>query len=329
MELVSIIVPVYNVEKYLKRCLESLLSQTYSNIEIICINDASTDKSLMILNEYGSKYEQIKIFCNEVNSGLGATRDYGINQAQGQYLMFVDSDDYVDSHWVEEYVLQIEKDDVDIVIGGYTIAKVGSEKKISVIKNEYTLFLYPSVWNKIYRKDFIVKNGINFAGLRRSEDEFWKMQLIILKPKYSVFENEGYFYWQNQESITRSKSNNTDIEKKLSVLLHKIYDILDLDSMNDNDYGMIEYDFISKVIIWNYLYNRGLSRKELKKRLDFSFDELSGFFPNFKKNKFVRFGVVKGGNGLANLLVSVEMFFYKLGLRNLIFYVINRFGSLK
>ena len=116
--LVSIIVPVYNSEKYVERCILSILNQTYSIIELILINDGSTDSSLNILDEYSRKDNRI-ILVNKENEGVSASRNLGIEIATGKYLMFIDNDDFVEPSYVETYVSEIEKYSADLIIGGY------------------------------------------------------------------------------------------------------------------------------------------------------------------------------------------------------------------
>ena len=114
--LVSIIVPCYNVEKYIKKCLKSLLSQTYSNIEIICIDDCSVDKTLSVLNEYKLYDSRIKVFCNKKNLGAGKTRQFGLSVATGEYIMWCDSDDWYEKNMVQDMVQSLIDNDVDLVV---------------------------------------------------------------------------------------------------------------------------------------------------------------------------------------------------------------------
>ena len=112
---VSVIVPVYNTEKYLRKCLDSLVNQDFSDYEIVIVNDGSTDSSESIINEYVSKYDFIKSFA-KANGGLSSARNYGIDKASGNYLAFVDSDDYVESNYLKELYESITKDKSDIAV---------------------------------------------------------------------------------------------------------------------------------------------------------------------------------------------------------------------
>ena len=149
MKKVSIIVPCYNVEKYIERCLNSLINQEYSNIEILCIDDGSKDNTKKIIKNFLEKDSRIKYFYKE-NGGLSSARNYGLKYIDGYYCCFIDSDDYVDSTYVSKLVNSIEKNNADIAVcefdrvyGKHTTHK---EMKRKDIEN----FIVPAAWNKLY-----------------------------------------------------------------------------------------------------------------------------------------------------------------------------------
>ena len=114
---VSVIIPVYNSEKYIARCLDSVIEQTYKNIEIIIINDGSKDKSKEILDEYEKKYPNIIRHIEQENKGVAKTRNYGIKIANGNYITFIDNDDYIDKDYIETFVNVLKENEYDIVMG--------------------------------------------------------------------------------------------------------------------------------------------------------------------------------------------------------------------
>lgn len=128
MEKVSIIVPIYNVEKYIERCIKSLISQTYRDIEILLINDGSPDDSKTICERYEKIDKRIKLY-NKENGGLSDTRNYGLKRAKGEYILFVDSDDYIESNTVEVLISEMKKDNLDIVAGNAVLEADGEDKK--------------------------------------------------------------------------------------------------------------------------------------------------------------------------------------------------------
>ena len=324
MKKVSVIVPVYNVEKYLQRCLDSILDQTYTNFEVICINDCSSDESQRILEEYKDKYfDVIKILSNEINLGLGKTREKGMAIAKGEYIMFVDSDDFVDKNWIERYVSKIEsQENLDMIIGGFSITSENKVVPQVVPDNEYSIFMYPSACTRIYRKRFLDEKNINFGGLRRSEDNFWSIMIALSNPNYKIINDVGYHYWKNAESITRSvKQKDNCVEEELELLHNTIYNELNISSMTTFQKQMIEYLFVSNTFSWLFLYNRKCGIKRMQKKYDYSLKNLKKYFYDFHKNPLLRFGKMKAGSFLCKSFVSVEIFLYKIKMGKLLFYI--------
>lgn len=224
-ELISVIIPVYNVEQYLKRCLESVINQTYKNIEIICINDGSTDKSLNILENYKTQDNRIKVF-NQENKGLSETRNRGINLAEGKYIFFIDSDDWLELNALESLMSKIILEEIDIVIGG--INKVYFNKKIKVVLNCNSKNIYnPSeyiesainekkfvvnVWNKLYKKEILLKNKIKFKEGRLYEDFLFTLQYLLKCRKIYITENIVYNYFLFRENSIVNKISEKDLD---------------------------------------------------------------------------------------------------------------------
>lgn len=212
MPKVSIIVPVYNVDKYLSKCLDSLINQTLKDIEIICINDGSTDNSLDILKSYGAKDSRIKII-DKPNEGPSITRNLGINSATGEYIGFVDSDDWIDLDFYEKLYSAITSHDVDIACATIVRKRENSskyrvffnEEKIhETLEDKLKAINYPKcsyVWNKLYKADKIknipFKKGIYF------EDVYWTLDVIKRTNKIITVPNTNYFYRVNLDSIVK------------------------------------------------------------------------------------------------------------------------------
>lgn len=225
---VSIIVPVYNNEKYLRRCLESLVNQTLKDIEIILINDCSTDKSIDILNEYKKKYsEKITLINLNENKRPGGARNKGIEAAKGEYLGFVDSDDYVEKDMYEQLYNLASSGNYDMVDCGFYN---GSAKKNSLTTIEKTwgeldlekrrhLVAYPGfLWSKIIRRSIIVDNNIKFRENVTFEDiDFLPVVMLYLKRVYAT-DLVLYYYSNNFESITSNGNENIQVEDKMNAL---------------------------------------------------------------------------------------------------------------
>lgn len=242
---VSIIVPVYNVEKYLAKCLESLLSQTLKDIEIICIDDKSTDNSLEILKEYASKDDRIKLVEQKINQGQGFARNVGIKLVQGEYLSFIDSDDFVEPDMFEKMYKQACDLSSEIVICEYDrlnekSGKVSKSKYLHKVSKNYTreditfpvgvnlenryiddiLLVSPHYsCNKIYKTNFITQNNILFSEERCFEDVIFVLKSFLLSKNIS-YTNDVFYHYRIIESSTLRHTSNMD-----EILIKLISDI--------------------------------------------------------------------------------------------------------
>lgn len=210
----SIIIPCYNVEKYVVDCVESVLNQTEKDFEIIIVNDGSTDKTLQIITDKYSKLESVKII-DQKNGGLSDARNTGIKNSNGEYLCFVDSDDY----WNDEKALEkikkyIIENNVDVVVIGNTKFFENSEKQISKKKINYlnqgieylleTNYFKACAWDKVVKKSLIVDSNNYFPDDLFSEDIIWCGKLLEKTNNIGCLEENFYMYRQRNGSITKS-----------------------------------------------------------------------------------------------------------------------------
>lgn len=212
--LVSIIVPVYNVEEYLSRCVDSLCTQRYKNLEIILVDDGSTDKSGDICDQYKIYDSRIKVIHQE-NGGLSEARNSGINVAQGQYLAFVDSDDFVNERYIDTLLNLAFMYDAEIAICDYCKG-VGGEfpkkrnRRIQLIMAESMLQnwhgkykrLETVAWNKLYKRELFVKSNICYPKGYYHEDVQTTHLLINEANKVVITNEKLYYYFQRKNSIT-------------------------------------------------------------------------------------------------------------------------------
>lgn len=214
MPKISVLVPIFNVEKYLSVCLESLINQTLKDIEIICINDGSTDNSLQIINEYAKQDRRIKVV-NKNNSGYGDSMNKGLEVATGEYIGIVESDDFVKNTMFEELFNLAIENDLDIVKSDfyYYTAKNNLSRQAGKIKKNIVkvfsvkddlsiLKLMPTIWSAIYRRNFLEKNNIKFlptAGASYQDTSFAFKALV--SAERIMFTNKAYlFYRQDNEN---------------------------------------------------------------------------------------------------------------------------------
>lgn len=220
-DLISIIVPIYNTEKYLKRCINSIIEQSYRNIEILLIDDGSTDNSFEICNELKRKDNRIKVFRKE-NEGVSATRNLGIKYSNGKYICFIDSDD-----WIEKKYIQILKDSIisyDLSACKYQLIDDKNNKKVCKIDKSFSLNVGETldilfyngnykisyqgyIFNKLFKKDIIEKYNIKFdENIYYNEDRLFVFQYIIHCTNNIFFSNYiGYNYYQRVNSAMNQK----------------------------------------------------------------------------------------------------------------------------
>lgn len=206
---VSIIVPVYNVEKYVERCLDSIINQTYKNIEIIIINDGSIDNSEDKIKPYLVNNKLIKYIFKE-NGGLSSARNKGIDVSSGEYLLFIDSDDWIELDMAEKMVFKAEKEKADLVICGVRNVFENGNIEENYIPKKINLseILYKSyACNKLISKKIFIQNKIVFP-INKWYEDVGTIPYLFLKSKKTIFiEKVFYNYFQRNESITKQKNN--------------------------------------------------------------------------------------------------------------------------
>lgn len=221
MEKVSIIIPVYNKDKYIRKCINSILKQSYENIEIIVIDDGSTDNSAKILDEFDRKYEKIRVI-HKKNGGVSSARNVGLEYVKGDRIIFVDSDDYVNNDYVSS-LLKDENADLNII--NYTridkhkkeLHQYNTNDQIEDISIENVLELIVSsgtfegyLWNKSFRSEIISSNNIRFnEDIKVCEDLLFCVEYTKLINYASYFHHEAYYYTSNEDSAMFN--NNYDI----------------------------------------------------------------------------------------------------------------------
>lgn len=284
--MVSFLVPVYNVEKYLKRALDSMVHQTYSDFEIVCINDGSTDGSGAILEAYADKYPQVKVYTYE-NAGISTTRNRSLAHARGEYVMFVDSDDFLEENTLEVMMEQMEKNQADLVMCGFVMdypffkfyRKVARHKvwdnlsALQALSTNKGINNYP--WGKLYKKSLF--DGISFPSHEKGfEDTYTIFKAIAAAKKIVTIPNRFYHYVQRGGSLT----NNMSLETVMHMRQAYHYQQQSLEAMFPNtpfDFDLQYYN-TDMVIIYTLLLFCKKSSHPQYQRDDFSFASLPAVF---------------------------------------------------
>lgn len=210
---VSIIIPVFNEERFLNRCLDSIINQTFSSTEVIVVNDASDDNSQSIIDEFSRRDKRIVSIENNVNRGQGEARNTGIRKSRGRYIFFLDADDYLPHDGLESLCNIAEKNDDDIIFGK-TKANVNvdgiyilHEMRGINIKDHPPLLYNHSVWNKLIKRNLILDKNIYFITNCHAEDIVFALKCNLSANRISITKKVTYFYhWERQiENVTRQK----------------------------------------------------------------------------------------------------------------------------
>lgn len=291
---ISIIVPVYNVEKYIDKCLKSLVNQTLKDIEIIVVNDGSPDNSQKIIDKYERKYSNVKSYIKK-NGGISSARNYGLKYAKGEYIAFVDSDDYVDVTMFEKLYNKAKKDSYDIVEcnlhmvddNGNLIKDVYHTLPNDINTEEelkkYMINMYTSVWNKIYKKN-LFDNKIRFKKGVWFEDVEFLYRLIPFVKSIGFVNENLYYYVQREGSITKT------FDDRLYCYVDNWNGIVNFykeKGLYSKYYEELEYSYV------RYLYASFIKqssnykdKKNFTKTVEMAMKNVKAYFPDYRKNKY-------------------------------------------
>ncbi len=246
---VSIIVPVYNVSQYLSRCLESLINQTLKNIEIIVIDDCSTDNSYQIAKEYEKKDNRIVLLKNEKNEGVAFTRNRGLEIANGEYIGFVDSDDWVSIDFYEKLYNSAKKGDFDIAKGSRVEVYQDGSQKIENSLNKrikeglkkklpiFCLFEY-EFWSAIYKKSLLKENNIRFESYLKSAQDYLFLFFVGIYSKTIIIVDDIFYYYYCQRKGSIYNSRTKSHYERILHLTNIIINTLNSLELNKNIYDI-------------------------------------------------------------------------------------------
>ena len=331
---VSIIVPVYNVENYIERCLNSLVNQTFKDIEIITINDGSTDKSLELLNKYAK--EDIRISVIDLgDEGVSYCRNLGIEKANGKYIMFVDSDDWIDSNMIEAMYKKAEENKLDLVMCSYIREfkdhskekifnlpeeiiykedKVKNEllrKLVGPVKEELSnpemLDALGTVWGKLYRADILKENKIKFVDLKEigsAEDTLFNIFTFNYLKKVMFLNKSMYHYWRdNPKSVT--SQYNPKLKEQRKVFFKYISDFI-----KENNFEQVFEEALNNRICTSVL---GLGLIECSKN-----NKISGI------NKIKNIKKIINEEYIRNAYKNLELKYFSIHWRIFYFFIKNK-----
>lgn len=287
---VSIIVPAYNVDKYIEKCLNTLVNQTLKEIEIIVVNDGSTDRTKQEIQKFVEKYPEKIIYLEKENGGLSDARNYGMPYAKGEYIGCIDSDDYIEENMYEEMYKKAKEENSDMVECDF-IWEYPDKQRIDVGKiynNKKEAMIYARVvaWNKIIRREIIEKQQIQYPkGLRYEDVEFFYKILPSLE-KISFVKKPFIHYIQRENSIANTQNERV---KEIFDIWNNVLEYYKNNNIYDEYKEELEYTY-TRILLCSSLLrivkvNDKEKRKELEKR---TWEELNQKFPNWRKNKYLK-----------------------------------------
>lgn len=339
--MISVIVPIYNTEKYLKRCLNSIINQTYNDLEIILVDDGSTDNSLAICKEYQEKDNRIKVF-NQVNQGQGVARNLGLDMCNGEYISFIDSDDYIKNDMYEKMLSKMKEYKADIAICGYArdhgiLIKDTEVPKLNTTYNNLDLikayistpYIAASVWNKLYKKE--LWQNYRFPEIRAREDAIILNDILSNVNKAIHIGESLYIQYirpgsTERKKFSRDKLNSIQASQNMTTYIMNNYPEL-------NKYIFLNdakvYSDLMKEIISSFTYKQYnkeynelliLLKSELEKNYELRnldiklYNKLNNIFEN--QFKFIVYGII---SGFANSFLDT--------IKNIVFQVNNKVGN--
>lgn len=333
---VSVVVPVFNVEKYLEKCINSVLNQSLADFELIAIDDKSTDNSLKILKDFQKMDKRIRIFENKKNMGPSYCRNLGIREAKGKYLEFIDSDDWIEENCLELLYNESESKDLDFIMFPFAIYDDKTEKasefqysSITVIDSsfDHAVFSYDafdgdtlckiafSPVNKLYNLDFLRKNGFKFLeGVDVAEDLLFFYEIFLNASRVSMFRKIFYYYRIHVGSIsTTGDRRSFDVIK----VIQKLIDLFKI----KNIYERYKKDLLLLVtVVYKYNFNRmdkeyrwdflSLIKKEYENWGDDLYDPFNETLWSIEDKCF--YLALKESSNLREFELAFEMFHFKI-----------------
>lgn len=317
----SIIVPVYGVEKYIDKCLNSLVKQSLKEIEVIVVNDGTKDNSQKIVDKYVKKYpDKIKSYIKE-NGGQGSARNYGLKKASGEYIGYVDSDDFVEKDMYKKLYNKAKENNYDIVVcGNYNVSEDYQNKNIDAFINNYNtdleniFFGKMAVWNKIYKRDILIKNKLEFKEKVWYEDLAFTLKAIMNSNTFAFIDEPLYDYLIREGSTM----NNSNVQRNLEIL-DAFNDILSYiqhnkkeEYFNKIEFLAIDHIYISAIVrVLKADSDKNIKKETIEKLINY----MNKNFPNYKSNKYIN--TLSKNRKIIYKLINIKMY----GLINLIFKV--------
>ena len=290
MPKVSVIVPIYNVEKYLEKCINSLLSQTLEDIQIILVNDGSKDNSGNIAKEYEKNNNDRVIYVEKENGGLSDARNYGLKYATGDFIAFLDSDDYIEKNAYEEMYNKAIEENADYVECDFIWEfpnKIRVDKQYPYKnKKEMLSFVRVVAWNKLIKRQLIIDNNLEFPKGLRYEDIEFTYKLIPFVNKFAYVDKPFIHYVQREGSIANVQNERT---AEIFTVLDNVIEFYKKNSIYEEYRNELEYNYARYLLCSSLKRMCKIKDKTIREKLlTESWERLNSNFPNWKENVILK-----------------------------------------
>ena len=296
---VSIVVPIYNLEKYVPRCLDALVNQTLEDIEILCVDDGSKDSAPQIIEDYKKRFpNKVKTFHKE-NGGEWSARTYGLKKAIGEYVGFIDSDDIPEVTWAEKLYNAAKENNADIAFSGYDRIDLDTGKTVSTEmtqygtmsrdvdwKDDFIVYANPSLWNKLYRRE-IVKD-LEFLPFRGCNDTLFLIHAYMYGAKKLTFIPDVLYHYYLRSSSQIHNMNEDDIANLKKYLLVTKQNCKEIGKYEEYKENLASMAFLHLAISWAFIlsYNKSVNMfKALREITKY----LNENFPEWRNNRNYKF----------------------------------------
>ena len=294
MPKVSVIVPFFNVEGYIEKCLDTLVNQTLEDIEIILVNDGSKDNSILVAKKFQERYPKKIVYLEKENGGLSDARNFGIPYAKGEYIAFLDSDDYVEKDMYEKMYTLAKKENSDMVQCNFYWEYIEEHKRklgdLQEYQNKKEMIVKGRVeaWNKLIRREILEKSNVKFPKGLRYEDVEFTYKLVPFLEKVSFLKEPLVHYIQRGNSISNSQNERTG----------EIFDILDNvikfykeKNIYEEYKNELEYIYVKTLFCRSLARITQIANPEIQERLiEKTWNSVNEKFPNWKKNPILKKG---------------------------------------
>ena len=290
MPKVSVIVPIYNVEKYLEKCINSLLSQTLEDIQIILVNDGSKDNSGNIAKEYEKNNNDRVIYVEKENGGLSDARNYGLKYATGDFIAFLDSDDYIEKNAYEEMYNKAIEENADYVECDFIWEfpnKIRVDKQYPYKnKKEMLSFVRVVAWNKLIKRQLITDNNLEFPKGLRYEDVEFTYKLIPFVNKFAYVNKPFIHYVQREGSIANVQNERT---AEIFTVLDNVIEFYKKNNIYEEYRNELEYNYARYLLCSSLKRMCKIKDKTIREKLlTESWERLNSNFPNWKENVILK-----------------------------------------